>query len=84
MPNGAVDGWCRFCRAQRVVHLRSEDDYLWFVGWYCDAFWDWIEADEIHWQLVALLRMADSSGTHPLSGLIGSATLGHAVAEFLR
>ena len=84
MPNGCIDGWCRYCRVFGALHFRSADDYDKFLGWYCDDCWDWIEADDEHWRLYALMNMADSSRSHPLSGIVSDCGLGHAIADFIR
>ena len=84
MTNGAIDGWCVYYRTWNVVHLRVEDDYTNFHGLYCDACFDWIEADDEHWRLHALMRMADSSQNHPLTIMVSCSMLGHTLADFLR
>ena len=84
MPKGSKDGWCVYCRTWNVVHLREEEDYAKYFGWYCDACFDWIEADEKHWRLHALMCMADRSRSHPLSSMVECRVLGHAIADFLR
>ena len=66
------------------MHLRSEDEYIFFLGWYCDECYDWIEADDAHWRFFAKLRIADPSGSHPITNIFASDDVGHAVADFLR
>ena len=66
------------------MHFRSEDDYDKFLGWYCEDCFAWIEADDEHWRLHALMCMADSSRSHPLSNMVLCPVLGHAIADLLR
>ena len=82
MPNGNTDGYCRHCREWKLVHQRVEEDYRNFHGWYCDDCFDWIEADDQHWRLHALMCMVDKQRSHPLFNMISCPALGHAIAAF--
>ena len=50
----------------------------------CEDCWDWIEADEEHRRLHALMCIADRSRSHPLSCIVKHSRLGHVLADFTR
>ena len=81
MPNGGHTGRCQRCKMRRRLHVRAEEDYLRFIGAYCDDCLDWIEIDDHHWILFYRMKMADSTMAHPLS-LIIAHEVGHIIAEF--
>ena len=81
MPNGAITARCHYCWLFTTVHLRSEDDYVYWIGWYCDACTDWIDINEEHLRLFSIMQMADSTMAHPLSRIIAD-SVGRIIASF--
>ena len=81
MPNGAITAHCHYCWLFTTVHFRSEDDYVYWIGWYCDACTGWIDINEEHWRLFGIMQMADSTMAHPLSRIIAD-SVGRTIASF--
>ena len=81
MPNGyAISAPCNYCLLVTRVHLRSEHDYEYWTGWYCDDCTDWIDIDEEHWRLFHIMQMADRRMEHPLSQIIAD-SVGRIIAS---
>ena len=52
MPNGhhgSVWAQCWHCRQWTNCHLRPEEEYYFWVGYYCDTCCDWINEDDHAW-----------------------------------
>ena len=59
MPNGyPADDYCDYCGEWAPCHRRNEEDYVYWIGMYCDECLDWIDDDDELWRKHWLLEAA--------------------------
>ena len=59
MPNGySVDAYCNYCGVWAPCHRRSDEDYMYWIGLFCDACMDWIDDNDELWMRHRLLQAA--------------------------